>query len=95
MALSPSANQTVRQPRFATLDGLRGVAAVSVALMHGKMWLPAHLFYRAYLAVDFFFMLSGFVIAYAYEANLVSGALSFRRFALIRAIRLYPIVAVR
>jgi peptidoglycan/LPS O-acetylase OafA/YrhL len=52
--------------RFGALDGLRGISAVAVALLH----LPVafHLFgspvvREAYVFVDFFFVLSGFVIA--------------------------------
>ncbi len=47
----------------------------------------------AYLAPDLFFLLSGFVIAHAYELKLASG-LSVPRFILLRAIRLYPLYIV-
>jgi peptidoglycan/LPS O-acetylase OafA/YrhL len=75
------------------LDGLRGIAALSVAVFHGgiifggKPLLP-----RAYLAVDFFFLLSGVVVAYAYEARLLQG----NRFEYLqtRVIRLYPMIIV-
>jgi peptidoglycan/LPS O-acetylase OafA/YrhL len=46
---------------------------------------------HGYLAVDFFFILSGFVIAKAYERNLQSN-MSFRDFALVRIGRLYPLL---
>jgi peptidoglycan/LPS O-acetylase OafA/YrhL len=80
--------------KFTFLDGLRGVAAVSVGILHaGQIFkvniIPGH----GYLAVDFFFCLSGFVIAYAYEAGLLS-QYSWSRFALLRIIRLYPMVVV-
>jgi peptidoglycan/LPS O-acetylase OafA/YrhL len=80
--------------KFTFLDGLRGVAAVSVGILHaGQIFnvniIPGH----GYLAVDFFFCLSGFVIAYAYEARLLS-QYSWSRFALLRIIRLYPMVVV-
>ncbi|MFX8945840.1 acyltransferase family protein, partial [Acinetobacter baumannii] len=58
---------------FATLDGLRGVAALLVVYHHehlaGIVGAPA----GAYLAVDLFFLMSGFVIAHAYEARLEQG----------------------
>ena len=73
------------------LDGLRGVAAIAVMLFHFFPQLPGGLIGHGYLAVDFFFLLSGFVIAYNYDDKIASG-LTFRRFALIRAIRLYPLV---
>ncbi|WP_174273739.1 acyltransferase family protein [Sphingomonas bacterium] len=79
---------------FVSLDGLRGVAALCVMLFHRRWWVAGgHLMDHGYLAVDFFFMLSGFVIAYAYENKLRSG-MTFGRFALIRAIRLYPLIVV-
>jgi len=81
--------------RFAGLDLLRGVAAVSVLLMHcwttPSSWpqpLP-NLLPRAYLAVDLFFVLSGFVLAHAYGHRLGSPA-QLRQYCLARVIRLYP-----
>lgn len=57
---------------YPILDGLRGVAAVMVVLMHvletfngGSRF--AQIINHGYLAVDFFFLLSGFVVAYAYD----------------------------
>ena len=60
------------KPHYEILDGLRGVAAVMVVAFH---LLEAHsggnhlaqIINHGYLAVDFFFMLSGFVIGYAYD----------------------------
>jgi peptidoglycan/LPS O-acetylase OafA/YrhL len=80
--------------KFIFLDGLRGVAAMSVGILHaGQIFnvdiIPRH----GYLAVDFFFCLSGFVIAYAYEERLF-GQHSWGRFALLRVIRLYPMIVV-
>ncbi len=49
--------------------------------------------YRGYLAVDFFFMLSGLVVAQAYEGRLRAG-MSFISFAKLRLIRLYPMIAL-
>ena len=57
------------KPRYEILDGLRGVAAVLVVIYHlceshfgiGE----THPLNHGYLAVDFFFVLSGFVIGYA------------------------------
>ena len=75
------------------LDFLRGVAAIAVVGFHfsSRLDLPS-LFYRGYLGVDFFFTLSGFVIAHAYGARLASGAMPFRAFFLLRAVRLLPLV---
>jgi peptidoglycan/LPS O-acetylase OafA/YrhL len=76
--------------RYAYLDGIRGVAAILILVRHtGNFWHFG--FYRSYLAVDLFFILSGFVIAYAYDEKLRSGAISFTQFLKIRLIRLYPV----
>ncbi len=69
---------------------MRGAAALSVAVMHGSKLGHLQLMPSGYLAVDLFFMLSGFVIANAYEARLAAG-LGARRFMLQRVIRLYPL----
>lgn len=74
--------------RFLALDGIRGVAALAVLFLHLSNNVLPH---RGYLAVDVFFVLSGFVIAHAYEKRLLSG-LSLGNFSLLRAIRLYPLV---
>lgn len=74
------------------LDGMRGVAAVIVVLHHlgGLLVLP-WLAPRGYLAVDFFFLLSGFVVSHAYWDRILN-RMSARRFGLIRAVRLYPMI---
>ena len=79
-----------RHNRYAFLDGIRGMAAIFVLTLHTQdFW---HLrFFRSYLAVDLFFILSGFVIAYAYDEKLRSGKISAPKFLLIRIIRLYPV----
>jgi peptidoglycan/LPS O-acetylase OafA/YrhL len=47
-------------------------------------------FFESYLAVDFFFVLSGFILAHAYGQRLQQG-LSAMQFMTIRLIRLYPL----
>ena len=77
---------------FASLDGLRGVAALFVAMRHTSFFhnLGIH---GGYLAVDLFFVLSGFVIAHAYEGRLERG-LSAGRFLALRYLRLWPVYAL-
>jgi peptidoglycan/LPS O-acetylase OafA/YrhL len=75
---------------FSALDGLRGVAAISIVVYHYSQNLGWELLPNAYLAVDFFFMLSGFVLAHAYEARLRSGQ-GVAEFMKRRLIRLYPL----
>ena len=59
------------KPRYEILDGLRGVAAVLVVLFHlletYSNGQATQIINHGYLAVDFFFVLSGFVIGYAYD----------------------------
>src|SRR5262245_45457012 len=76
--------------RFLVLDGLRGLAAFAVILDHVSSVTLRHWFPGRYLAVDFFFVLSGFVLAHAYGERLQS-QLSPWRFMCIRMIRLYPL----
>lgn len=85
------------KPHYEILDGLRGVAAAMVVAFH---LLEAHsggnhlnqIINHGYLAVDFFFMLSGFVIGYAYDDrwNRMSMGTFFKR----RLIRLQPMVVM-
>ena len=59
------------KPRYEILDGLRGVAALMVVIFHCfETYIPqfgTQIVNHGYLAVDFFFVLSGFVIGYAYD----------------------------
>jgi len=78
---------------FVALDGLRGVAAVAVVLYHSADRFSAKgLLPEAYLAVDFFFILSGLVVAYAYEDRLKAG--NTLDYLVRRAQRLYPMIAM-
>ena len=79
------------QTRMEVLDAMRGVAALLVVLYHAKFVLyRAALVPNGYLAVDFFFMLSGLVISQSYSHKLNSD-LSIINFIKIRVIRLYPL----
>jgi peptidoglycan/LPS O-acetylase OafA/YrhL len=78
--------------RLLTLDALRGIAAILVVAYHAfgpdSGFLPG-----GYFAVDFFFILSGLVIARAYESRLTQG-MRFGDFMKARLIRLYPLFAL-
>lgn len=80
--------------RFLALDGLRGVAALAVVLLHGELLFGRQVLPSAHLAVDFFFALSGFVLAHAYEARLKVGVFTALDFFRERVIRLYPLYAL-
>jgi peptidoglycan/LPS O-acetylase OafA/YrhL len=71
--------------KFDVLDALRGIAALFVAARHF-----GYPFSGSYLAVDLFFVLSGFVLAHAYEERLSAG-MSLREFLTARFIRLTPL----
>lgn len=75
------------------LDALRGVAALSVVISHRRAWFGDDMMPHAFLAVDFFFVLSGFVIDRAYAERLRQG-MSGSDFIVRRVIRLYPLVFI-
>lgn len=79
---------------FEILDGLRGIAAFAVVLFHFMEWIytdPSKNFIgHGFLAVDFFFCLSGFVIGYAYDDRIAKMGLG--KFFISRIIRLHPLV---
>src|SRR6478672_4162104 len=84
------------KPHYPILDGLRGVAAVVVVLFHiceaNSTSRFTQLINHGYLAVDFFFLLSGFVIGYAYDDrwNKMTVGTFFKR----RIERLQPMVVL-
>ena len=82
------------KPRYEILDGLRGVAALMVVAFHLLETYskgPAEqIINHGYLAVDFFFVLSGFVIGYAYDDRW--GKMSVGTFFKRRLVRLHPMV---
>lgn len=78
---------------YPDLDVLRGVAACVVVLFHLSVRIQTPwLFPHGFLAVDLFFVLSGFVLAHAYGDVLQRGMLTPWRFVLIRIVRLWPMV---
>jgi peptidoglycan/LPS O-acetylase OafA/YrhL len=79
--------------RFVVLDGVRGVAALSVMVFHFTQWTVSPLLHQAGLSVDLFFVLSGFVISHAYGRRVRAGPL-LARFMLLRVIRLWPMYLV-
>jgi peptidoglycan/LPS O-acetylase OafA/YrhL len=90
---SGQAGSPMRGVRFEALDSWRGICALLVAMMHFPASGPlaeSSFIRSAYLFVDYFFVLSGFVIAHGYSHRLTS-ALDFRRFAILRIGRIYPL----
>lgn len=96
-------NQIAEKPHYLVLDALRGVAAIMVVMFHVmethgnpaldpvpdrfNQWIN-----HGYLAVDFFFLLSGFVIGYAYDDRW--GKMSLTDFFKRRLIRLQPMLVM-
>src|SRR5467141_5130938 len=84
--------------RFVVLDSWRGIAACLVALFHLEAYshlVHSHLhgvpfLSNSWLFVDFFFVLSGFVIAANYQQRLLDG-FGVGRFLFLRLGRLYPL----
>jgi len=73
---------------------MRGIAALAVGWLHAATYFRLNFEpHHASLAVDFFFVLSGFVIAYAYDGKLKAG-MTFADFAAKRLIRLYPLIFI-
>lgn len=96
MKTSPTTATLAAKPHYLILDGLRGVAALMVLVYHvfeafatspTTQWCN-----HGYLAVPFFFILSGFVIGYAYDDRW--GRMSTWQFFKRRLIRLHPMVLV-
>jgi peptidoglycan/LPS O-acetylase OafA/YrhL len=86
------------KPHLIVLDGLRGTAAISIVIFHfqipilGSPYPNDQWLFHAYLAVDFFFCLSGYVIGYAYDDRY--GRMSRAEFLRARLIRLHPMVVM-
>lgn len=91
-----SAAFTDSKPHYNILDGLRGVAAIVVVCFHlFEAYATSHvdqIINHGYLAVDFFFILSGFVIGYAYDDRWKT--LTIKEFLKRRFIRLHPMVVI-
>jgi peptidoglycan/LPS O-acetylase OafA/YrhL len=97
-AAATSTNATApAKSHYVILDGLRGVAALMVVMFH---LFEAHaggdpqrqIINHGYLAVDFFFLLSGFVVAYAYDDRW--GGMSVWSFFKRRLVRLQPMIII-
>lgn len=93
--LHPSSNFADSKKHFLILDALRGVAAILVVLFHVLEVYSGgdhtqQLLNHGYLAVDFFFMLSGYVMAHAYDDRW--GSMTVTAFFKRRLVRLHPMI---
>ena len=99
MSTPAPASVLAPKPHYAALDGLRGVAAVMVVLFHmfegsarDFQFHTDQIINHGYLSVDFFFMLSGFVIGYAYDDRWEK--MNLWNFCKRRLVRLQPMVVM-
>lgn len=89
----PRRNIMKSTPRFLVLDSWRGICACLVAMFHLTQYthvLDIAFIRNAFLFVDFFFVLSGFVITANYADRLMSG-FGVKNFMILRFGRVYPI----
>ncbi len=76
---------------FLTLDGIRGLGAIVVVFVHSILfWGAASNAPLVPFVVDLFLILSGFVVAFAYEPRMAAG-MSAATFMRLRLVRLYPL----
>lgn len=90
-----SSHLIVNKSYLAPLEGWRGVLALCVVSFHfSKLFFDEYWTPFGYLGVDFFFVLSGFIIARQYEASIAMHTVDFRTFAIRRLARLYPLYII-
>lgn len=78
--------------RLEGLDAQRGIAAIIVAALHATMLDLGRATFAGYLAVDYFFLLSGFVLAGVFEPKFPK--MGVLKFFVIRFKRLWPLITV-
>ncbi len=87
---SASKNNAPAHSRVVTLDGIRGIAAIAVFTLHYGVFFWPVTRQQSFLAVDLFFILSGYVLSKAYSRRLQSGML-LASFVYLRVVRVYPL----
>lgn len=95
--MNSTVNISQSKPHYEILDGLRGVAAIMVVFFHVFETFSngdhtKQIINHGYLAVDFFFMLSGYVISYAYDNRWEK--MSLKDFFIRRLVRLQPMIII-
>ena len=92
--VKPGLDLIKTKKHFEILNGLRGIAALAVVIFHFMEWVftdfSKNFISHGFLAVDFFFCLSGFVIGYAYDDRIRK--MGVGEFFKSRLIRLHPLV---
>jgi peptidoglycan/LPS O-acetylase OafA/YrhL len=78
--------------KFGSLDGVRGLCILGILWHHSGLELPGVFFHRAFLAVDMFFVLSGFlIVTLLLRERDRTGDISLRKFYARRTLRIFPI----
>ncbi|ESQ89441.1 acyltransferase family protein [Asticcacaulis benevestitus] len=92
--MTPPSNKPVAREHFKSLDSWRGVCAILVAVHHFLLFsnnqFNGKIFHSLYLCVDFFFVLSGFVITYNYN-NRIANISDLKSYAIKRIGRVWPL----
>ena len=92
----------MKQKRLSSLDSLRGLAAIGVAIFYHYVHFKPQfgfpfsqkaywLYQYGWTLVDFFFVLSGFVFSYVYKKQIADRLISLRDYCVNRLSRLYPL----
>lgn len=97
LLFKPTKNETILKGEIKSLTALRFIAALYVAVFHAHnfsgvdLWVLNQFLSNGYLAVDFFFILSGFILAYTYAESYREKKYNHRHFIIKRLARIYPL----
>lgn len=83
--------QTFNKEKYYSLDLLRAIAAMIVALAHFSLGTIEVQNIAAGLSVGLFFILSGFVLSHAYQTQIGNQSFTLKSYAILRIARLYPL----
>ena len=94
MSVDPARARVQNHKFFGALESLRGIACLLVVLYHIPPWYGPFarlgVVHSGHLAVEFFFVLSGFVLFHSYGSRITDFA-TLKRFMILRLFRLYPV----
>jgi peptidoglycan/LPS O-acetylase OafA/YrhL len=93
VAAALKSEASIATSKFLSLEAFRGIAAIMIVLYHSRYYArEAYVSFIRHsdIFVDFFFILSGFVMAYSYMDK-IGSKITFRKFILLRFGRLYPL----
>lgn len=98
LGFEKSSDRYIHSSEISALTSLRFFASVYVCIFHVLLYsrLDANGFFNnffssGYMAVDFFFVLSGFILSYNYAGSVMDKTFSYRRYMVRRVARIYPV----